>query len=111
MRRRVVLSLSKRFFQFPKYLELCEDKNFGVRKKCAKLVMSVSCVCSEEQRRDKLAPAFVKFLEDKNRWVRMAAYHLLGPFISTFAKPAITSVKYNTTGDLVIVDPNENEFR
>ena len=40
-----------------------------------------------------------------SRWVRMAAFQALGPFISTFADPAITALLHNDNGEIVIADP------
>ena len=63
---------------------------WGVRKACADVFMPVSCVCSPEVRQTELAPLFVNLLRDQSRWVRMAAFQALGPFISTFAEASST---------------------
>jgi hypothetical protein len=34
----------------------------------------------------------------------MAAFQALGPFISTFADPAITALLHNDNGEIVIAD-------
>lgn len=75
------------------------------------MVMSVSCACSPNVRRTTLAPVFLKLLQDETRWVRMAAFHSLGPFISTFADPTVTSITYNSMGELVLVNSDGNEFK
>lgn len=98
-------------FQLPCYIELCRDDIWGVRKECAEVIMSVSCACSSSVRRSALAPVFVKLLQDETRWVRMAAFHSLGPFISTFADPTVTSLAYNNVGELVLINAHGNEFR
>lgn len=95
----------------PCYIELCGDEIWGVRKECAEVVMSVSCACSSNTRRTVLAPVFLELLKDERRWVRMAAFHSLGPFISTFADPSITSVTYNSAGELILINADGNEFR
>lgn len=69
----------------PKFFYLCEDSVWGVRKACAECYMSVSSACSQGRRQSQLAPTFVNLLCDQSRWVRMAAFQQLGPFISTFA--------------------------
>jgi serine/threonine-protein phosphatase 4 regulatory subunit 1 len=84
---------------------LCEDGVWGVRKACADVFMPVSCVCSQMVRRTELAPLFINLLRDQSRWVRMAAFQALGPFISTFADPAITALLHNDNGEIVITDP------
>lgn len=97
--------------QLPCYIELCMDEVWGVRKECAEVIMSVSCACSPILRRSTLAPVFLKLLQDETRWVRMAAFHSLGPFISTFADPTVTSLAYNNIGELVLVNADGNEFK
>ena len=88
----------------PKFLYLCEDSIWGVRKACADVFMPVSCVCSPSVRKSKLSPIFINLLKDQSRWVRMTAYQALGPFISTFADPTITDLLYNDNGDIIIRD-------
>ena len=46
-------------------------------------------------------------LKDQSRWVRMAAFQALGPFISTFADPLITALLQNQNGEIVITDPDQ----
>merc|ERR1712024_340842 len=91
----------------PKFFYLCEDGVWGVRKACADVFMPVSCVCSPSVRQSELSPLFVNLLRDQSRWVRMAAFQALGPFISTFADPAITALLQNQNGEIVITDPEQ----
>ncbi len=91
--------------QLPKFFYLCEDGVWGVRKACADVFMPVSCVCSPSVRRSELSPLFVNLLRDQSRWVRMAAFQALGPFISTFADPSITALLHNDNGEIVITEP------
>lgn len=99
------------FLQLPTYIELCGDEVWGVRKECAEVIVSVSCACSPNVRRTTLAPVFLKLLQDDMRWIRMAAYRSLGPFISTFADPTVTTVTYSRTGELVLVNAEGSEFK
>ncbi|KAJ8940759.1 hypothetical protein NQ318_009671 [Aromia moschata] len=92
----------------PCYITLCGDDIWGVRKACAEVVVFVSCACPPESRKLILAPAFAKLLQDDCRWVKMSAYQTLGPFISTFADPTITTVGYNKGGELVLVNRDED---
>merc|ERR1712038_181133 len=91
----------------PVFYSLCEDSVWGVRKACADVFMPVSCVCSPQVRKQALSPLFINLLRDQSRWVRMAAFQALGPFISTFADPAITALLHNENGEIVITDPDQ----
>ncbi len=92
--------------QLPKFFYLCEDGVWGVRKACADVFMPVSCVCSPAVRKAELSPLFINLLRDQSRWVRMAAFQALGPFISTFADPSITALLHNDNGEIVITEPD-----
>ncbi|XP_005112857.1 serine/threonine-protein phosphatase 4 regulatory subunit 1 isoform X2 [Aplysia californica] len=87
-------------YLLPKFYYLCEDGVWGVRKACAECFMTVSCACSLEVRRNKLANLFVNLLCDQSRWVRMSAFQQLGPFISTFADVERTGMCVNEDGNL-----------
>ncbi|KAK3581114.1 hypothetical protein CHS0354_033907 [Potamilus streckersoni] len=87
----------------PEFYYLCEDGVWGVRKACAECFMAVSCACSVEMRKKDLATLFVTLLCDQSRWVRMAAFQQLGPFISTFAN-AGTGLYVNEDGFLSVKD-------
>ncbi|XP_048745314.2 serine/threonine-protein phosphatase 4 regulatory subunit 1-like isoform X2 [Ostrea edulis] len=86
----------------PKFYYLCEDGVWGVRKACAECFMVVSCSCSQDVRKGELANLFVNLLCDLSRWVRMAAFQQLGPFISTFADPGLTGLYVNEEGILSV---------
>ncbi|KAL3859973.1 hypothetical protein ACJMK2_010151 [Sinanodonta woodiana] len=87
----------------PEFYYLCEDGVWGVRKACAECFMAVSCACSVEMRKKELAGLFVNLLCDQSRWVRMASFQQLGPFISTFAN-AGTGLFINEDGFLSVKD-------
>ncbi|XP_046390430.1 serine/threonine-protein phosphatase 4 regulatory subunit 1-like isoform X2 [Ischnura elegans] len=80
----------------PCFVQLCKDGIWGVRKECANVFLSVSCVVTLETRKNVLAPIFVELLRDQSRWVKVAAYHSLGPFIWTFAPDSIRSQEPNS---------------
>lgn len=63
-------------------------------------MMPVSCCSTPEHRRLLLADILAKHLNDDSKWVRISAFQILGPFISTFAKQ-FTEVTYNKNGELV----------
>ncbi|XP_037558719.1 serine/threonine-protein phosphatase 4 regulatory subunit 1-like isoform X1 [Dermacentor silvarum] len=85
---------------------LCEDCVWGVRKACAEVFMPVSCVCSLATRRNSLAPLFLSLLDDQSRWVRIAAFQALGPFISTFADPLRTGLYCSEDGVVSVRTPD-----
>ena len=95
------------YLQCPVFYSLCEDSVWGVRKACADVFMPVSCVCSPQVRSQELSPLFINLLRDQSRWVRMAAFQALGPFISTFADPGITALLHNENGEIVITDTEQ----
>ena len=64
-------------------------------------------MCSPAVRQSELSPLFLNLLKDQSRWVRMAAFQALGPFISTFADPLITALLQNQNGEIVITDPEQ----
>ncbi|XP_046359884.1 serine/threonine-protein phosphatase 4 regulatory subunit 1-like isoform X1 [Haliotis rufescens] len=90
----------------PKFYYLCEDGVWGVRKACAECFMNVSCASSLEVRRNDLASLFVNLLCDQSRWVKMAAFQQLGPFISTFADPNSTGLVVNEDGSITFIHPD-----
>lgn len=94
----------------PCYITLCNDEVYDVRKACAEVITYISCACSLKTRRELLAPSFIKLLQDESRWVKIAAYQSLGPFISTFANPDVTRMVYNKNGELVLTNKNGQEF-
>ncbi|XP_055955388.1 serine/threonine-protein phosphatase 4 regulatory subunit 1-like isoform X3 [Patella vulgata] len=96
----VVGSDNSEKFLLPKFYYLCEDGVWGARKACAECFMTVSCACAPEVRRLELASVFVNLLCDQSRWVRMAAFQQLGPFISTFADPNTTGLYVNEEGHI-----------
>ncbi|XP_071491752.1 serine/threonine-protein phosphatase 4 regulatory subunit 1-like [Diadema antillarum] len=88
----------------PRFEALCEDGVWGVRKACAECFMTVSWATSKSKREQELSNLFVQLLRDQSRWVRMAAFQALGPFISTFADPSISGIQlmYNADGTVQV---------
>ncbi|XP_066603921.1 serine/threonine-protein phosphatase 4 regulatory subunit 1-like isoform X2 [Prorops nasuta] len=85
---------------FPTFVSLCCDKAWAVRKACVDVMMPVSCHLTIKHRRFKLADLLACRLNDDSKWVRMSAFQILGPYISTFAKE-FTGLGYNQYGELV----------
>ncbi|XP_050588459.1 serine/threonine-protein phosphatase 4 regulatory subunit 1-like isoform X2 [Bombus affinis] len=94
---------------FPIFVDLCSDKVWGVRKACVDVMMPVSCCMTLQHRRLLLAELLATHLNDESKWVRMSAFQILGPFISTFAKQ-FTEVTYNQHGELVFTSQQDNRF-
>ncbi|KAL6112567.1 ppp4r1 [Pungitius sinensis] len=87
----------------PKFFDLCSDSLWGIRKACAECFMMVSNSTSPEVRRTKLSPLFISLISDQSRWVRQAAFQSLGRFISTFANPSSTGLRFREDGTLLDV--------
>lgn len=83
---------------------------WGVRKACVDVMMPVSCCMTLQHRRLLLADLLATHLNDDSKWVRMSAFQILGPFISTFAKQ-FTEVTYNQHGELVFTSQQDTRFR
>lgn len=72
------LSLQK---LLPIYITLSKDDIWAVRKACAESICQLSEGIHPES--SALVEVFERFTEDVSRWVRVAAYQQLGPFIAT----------------------------
>ncbi|XP_025992654.2 serine/threonine-protein phosphatase 4 regulatory subunit 1 isoform X2 [Solenopsis invicta] len=91
----------------PTFVDLCGDRVWNVRKACVEVMMPVSCCSTPEHRRLLLADILAKHLNDDSKWVRITAFQILGPFISTFAKQ-FAEVTYNKNGELVYTSKQDN---
>ncbi|XP_044587889.1 serine/threonine-protein phosphatase 4 regulatory subunit 1-like isoform X4 [Cotesia glomerata] len=94
----------------PMYVNLCKDLVWTVRKSCAEVIVSIACCVPVELRRTTLSDILASHLEDESKWVRLSAYQMLGPFISTFAKK-FTGIAYNHYGELILTDQHGTELR
>ncbi|GAB1861274.1 Serine/threonine-protein phosphatase 4 regulatory subunit 1 [Camponotus japonicus] len=93
----------------PTFVDLCGDRVWGVRKACVEVMMPVACCSTPEHRRLLLADILAKHLNDDSKWVRISAFQILGPFISTFAKQ-FADVTYNKHGELVYTSKQDNHL-
>lgn len=91
----------------PTFVDLCGDRIWNVRKACVEVMMPVSCCSTPEHRRLLLADILAKHLNDDSKWVRISAFQILGPFISTFNKQ-FAEVTYNKNGELVYTRKQDN---
>ncbi|XP_053994161.1 serine/threonine-protein phosphatase 4 regulatory subunit 1-like isoform X2 [Hylaeus anthracinus] len=94
---------------FPIFADMCQDTVWGIRKACVDVMMPVVCCTSLVHCRLVCAELLATHLIDESRWVRMSAFQILGPFISTFAKQ-FTEVTYNEHGELVFTSQQDSRF-
>ena len=73
----------------PHYLKLTRDSIWGVRKCCVDSLVGLTEVVSPEVRQSQLIPVFEGFSSDSSRWVRNAAFEILGPFIHALGEPLV----------------------
>ncbi|XP_035220121.1 serine/threonine-protein phosphatase 4 regulatory subunit 1-like isoform X2 [Stegodyphus dumicola] len=78
----------------PSFLNLANDEVWGVRKACADVFVDVASVINIQTRKEVLSHIFINLLSDNSRFVKNAAYRSLGGFISTFADPLKSGMKY-----------------
>ncbi|CAK9828991.1 Serine/threonine-protein phosphatase 4 regulatory subunit 1 [Anthophora retusa] len=93
---------------FPVFVDLCCDKVWGIRKACVEVMVPVSCCMTLQHRQLLLAELLNMHLNDESKWVRMSAFQILGPFISTFAKE-YTEVTYQR-GEIVFTSQRDTRF-
>ncbi|XP_017792094.1 PREDICTED: serine/threonine-protein phosphatase 4 regulatory subunit 1-like isoform X3 [Habropoda laboriosa] len=93
---------------FPIFVDLCCNKVWGIRKACVEVMVPVSCCMTLQHRQLLLAELLETHLNDDSKWVRMSAFQILGPFISTFAKE-FTEVTYQR-GELVFTSQQDPRF-
>lgn len=74
----------------PIFLQLCKDEIWGVRKACAENIVNISEGISAEARSQQLVATFKSLSEDASRWVRVAAFQMLGQFIHTMRREDIS---------------------
>ncbi|XP_076622614.1 serine/threonine-protein phosphatase 4 regulatory subunit 1 isoform X2 [Colletes latitarsis] len=94
---------------FPTYTDMCHDKVWGIRKACVDVMMPVACCTTLLYRRTVCAELMATHLNDESKWVRMSAFQILGPFISTFAKE-FTDITYNQHCELVFTSRQDARF-
>lgn len=61
-----------------------------MRKACVENIVIISNISETPIRENFLTQVLLKLLKDTNKWVKIAAYKCLGPFISTLAGMSIS---------------------
>lgn len=74
----------------PAFHRLAKDDIWGVRKACAECLVNVALALAPADRGPTLISLFESFINDSSRWVRMAAYQSLGPFLAALEKEHVT---------------------
>lgn len=69
---------------FPVYKRLANDQIWGVRRSAVEQLPNISKLCPQEIKNGILIDMFKKFASDSSKWVKMAAFQYLGPFIATY---------------------------
>ncbi|KAL1428947.1 hypothetical protein MTO96_016693 [Rhipicephalus appendiculatus] len=103
----------------PRFVSLCQDSSFHIRKVCAANFGDFCSIVGQECTEDNLnvfqmlcedcvwgGPQGL-LLDDQSRWVRIAAYQALGPFISTFANPVRTGLYCSEDGVVSVRTPED----
>nr|XP_031827867.1 serine/threonine-protein phosphatase 4 regulatory subunit 1-like [Nomia melanderi] len=106
----VVVSRNALFRELlPIYIDLSCEKIWGIRKACVDVMMPFSCCVTRQHRRFLLADLLAMHLNDESKWVRVTAFQILGPFISTFAEQ-FTDITYNEQGELEFTRQQDSGF-
>ncbi|KAF1326682.1 Protein phosphatase 2a regulatory subunit, partial [Globisporangium splendens] len=74
----------------PSFQRLARDDIWGVRKACAECLVNIAHALAPSDRGPLLIPLFDSFIKDTSRWVRMAAFQNLGPFLAALEKEHVT---------------------
>lgn len=56
-----------------------------MRKACVENICTISEISDKETRENNLTAIILKMIKDNNKWVKLAAYKCLGPFISSLS--------------------------
>ncbi|XP_050423816.1 serine/threonine-protein phosphatase 4 regulatory subunit 1-like isoform X2 [Adelges cooleyi] len=87
----------------PRYVEMCNDRVSTIRKTCADIITPLSACCDDSLRRGPVTDAASRLLSDSCKFVRLTALENLGPLITTYANPAVTSLVTTRTYILMMV--------
>ncbi|KAL4508405.1 hypothetical protein ABPG72_003709 [Tetrahymena utriculariae] len=78
--------VSQEFFQqrlLPFYIRKSQDNFWGIRKACVEIIVEISNICNNKVKEIELTELLLNCLKDQSKWVKIAAYKNLGPFIVT----------------------------
>lgn len=69
---------------FPVYKKLANDQIWGVRRAAVEVLPEISKISPPEIKNGPLIELFKKFSDDTSKWVKMATFQFLGPFIASY---------------------------
>lgn len=69
---------------FPVFKKLSSDPIWGVRRSAVEVLPHISNLCPIEIKNGVLIEMFKKFSQDSSKWVKMATFQYLGPFIASY---------------------------
>lgn len=82
---------------------MCNDRVGTIRKTCADIITPLSACCNDALRRGPITTAAGRLLGDSCKFVRQTSLENLGPLITTYATPAVTSLVTTRTYILMMV--------
>lgn len=82
---------------------MCNDRVGTIRKTCADIIAPISACCDNALKQGHITEAAGRLLSDNCKFVRQAALENLGPLITTYASPAVTSLVTTRTYILMMV--------
>lgn len=82
---------------------MCNDRVSTIRKTCADIITPLSSCSDDTLRRGFITKAADRLLGDSCKFVRQTALENLGPLITTYASPAVTSLVTTRTYILMMV--------
>lgn len=82
---------------------MCNDRVGTIRKTCADIIAPLSACCNDSLKQGPITEAAGRLLSDNCKFVRQTALENLGPLITTYASPAVTSLVTTRTYILMMV--------
>lgn len=64
---------------------MCEDSIWGVRKAALQVLPDIALLCPDHIKNGDLIEIFKKLSNDSSKWVKQAAFQILGKFIVTYS--------------------------
>ena len=83
---------------------MCEDNSWTIREACVSAISEISRYCEPTILENDFSSIYLRFLSDKQKWVKIAAYKRLGLFISKLAGRSINEKLFENY--LLMIDSN-----
>ena len=104
-----VINISTKLLIFPIWEYLVNDEIWNVRKACVNSIVTLSQFMKNKDRME-LVYYFCKLIDDNVRWVKLAAYLIVGKFITTFSKDSIVEILIYYFKNLSISCANDKHY-